>query len=110
LSFLPKETEQRIRAEQLLCKYLSVYLMTNAYAQGDQYFNQLSTEFPYPSDYFPDITATANELLKRIYRSNYKYRKVMISLTGPENTPPSIRSIQQSLQSSQTQRLLNANL
>jgi len=86
-----QEAVQRIRAEQLSCKYVSVYLMTNAYAQGDQYFNQLSAELPDPSDYLPDITATANELLKRIYRPNYKYRKVMIGLTGLENnTPPQL--------------------
>jgi DNA polymerase V len=56
--------------------------MTNAYAQGDQYFNQLTAELPYPSSYLPEITAAANELLKRINRPDYKYRKVMIVLTG----------------------------
>ena len=79
-----QEAVQRIRAEELSCRYVSVYLMTNAWAQGEQYFNQLSAELPYPSDYLPDITVTANELLKRIYRPGYKYRKVMIGLTGLE--------------------------
>jgi len=77
-----QEAVKRIREENLSCRYISVYLMTNAYAEGDQYFNQLSAELPCPSSYLPLITSAAIELLKRIYRPNYKYRKVMIGLTG----------------------------
>ena len=83
-----QEAVQRIRAEHLSCRYISVYLMTNAYAEGEQYANQLSAELP-PTAYLPEITATANELLKRIYRPKYNYRKVMIGLTGlePDTNP-----------------------
>jgi len=59
--------------------------MTNAYTEGEQYFNQMSAEVSSPSAYLPEITAAANELLRRIYRPNYKYRKVMIALTGLTN-------------------------
>jgi DNA polymerase V len=84
LSEYTHEAVKRIRTENLSCRYVSVYLMTNAYAEGDQYCNQLTIELPNPSAYLPEITAAANELLKRIYRPNYKYRKVMIGLTGLE--------------------------
>jgi DNA polymerase V len=77
-----QEAVKRIRAEKLSCRYISVYLMTNVYASSGQYFNQLSAELPYPTSYLPKITAAANELLKRIYRPDYGYRKVMIGLTG----------------------------
>ena len=77
-----QEAVKRMRAERLSCKYVSVYLMTNAYAHGEQYFNQCSAELPCLSAYLPEIQAAANELLKRIFRPNYKYRKVMIGLTG----------------------------
>jgi DNA polymerase V len=80
-----QEAVKRIRAEQLSCRYVSVYLMTNAFAEGEQYFNQLSAELPYLTDYLPEIQATANELLRRIFRCQtppLKYRKVMIGLTG----------------------------
>ena len=80
-----QEAVKRIREERLLCRFISVYLMTNAYAEGEQYFNQLTAELPYPSAYLPLITSAANELLKRIYRPGYKYRKVMIGLTGLDN-------------------------
>jgi hypothetical protein len=35
-----------------ICKRLS---NVNAYAEGDQYFNQMSTELPYLSAYLPEI-------------------------------------------------------
>ena len=85
LSEYTQEAVKRMRVERLACKYVSVYLMTNAFADGDQYFNQLTAELPYLSAYLPKIQAAANELLKRIYRPDYKYRKVMIGLTGLSN-------------------------
>jgi len=82
LSEYTQEAVKRMREDNLSCRYISVYIMTNAYAEGEQYVNQMTCELPYPSRYLPQITAAANELLKRIYRPNYKYRKVMIGLTG----------------------------
>jgi len=84
LSEYTQEAVKRIRDEGLYCKYVSVYLMTNAYAGGDPYFNQMTTELPCLSAYLPEIQAAANELVRRIFRPNYKYRKVMIGLTGLE--------------------------
>ena len=77
-----QEAVKRIRAEGLLCKYVNVSLMTNAFAAGEQYFNTLTAELPNMSAYLPEIQAVANELLKKIYRPEYKYRKVQIGLTG----------------------------
>jgi len=84
LSEHTQEAVKRIRAEGLSCRYVSVYLMTNAYAEGDPYFNQLTAELPCLSAYLPEIQTVANELLRKIFRPNYKYRKVMIGLTGLE--------------------------
>ena len=80
-----QEAVKRMRAEGLSCRFVSVYLMTNAFAQGEQYFNQLSTELPHLSAYLPEIQGAANELLRRIFRPGFKYRKVMIGLIGLEN-------------------------
>ena len=82
LSEYTQEAVSRMRDGGLSCKYVSVYLMTNAYAEGEQYFNSLSAELPYLSAYLPEIQAVANELVTRIFRPDYKYRKVMIGLTG----------------------------
>jgi len=84
LSEYTQEAVKRIRDEGLSCKYVSVYLMTNAYAEGDPYFNQMTAELPCLSAYLPEIQTVANELVRKIFRPNYKYRKVMIGLTGLE--------------------------
>jgi len=77
-----QEAVKRMREEGLSCKNVSVYLMTNPLAEGEQYQNQMTAELPHLSAYLPEIQATANGLLRKIYRPNYKYRKVMIGLTG----------------------------
>jgi DNA polymerase V len=82
LTAYTQEAVSRMRGDNLSCRYITVYLMTNAYTEGEHYFNQMSAELPYLSAYLPEITATANELLKRIYRPGFKYRKVMIALAG----------------------------
>jgi DNA polymerase V len=91
LSEYTQEAVKRMREEKLACKSVSVYLMTNPYASGEQYSNQCTAELPYLSAYLPEIQATANELLTRIFRADYKYQKVMIGLTGlePVNSPQS---------------------
>jgi len=56
--------------------------MTNPLAEGEQYQNQMTATLPHLSAYLPEIQKVANGLLSKIYRPNYKYRKVMIGLTG----------------------------
>jgi DNA polymerase V len=80
-----QEAVSRMRAEHLSCRYISVFVMTNAFAEGDQYANQATAELPSPSNYLPEIQTVANVLLKRIYRSGFKYRKVMICLNALTN-------------------------
>jgi DNA polymerase V len=85
LSEYTQEAVKRMREDGLSCRFVSVYLMTavpRADAQGEQYANQMTAELPHLSAYLPEIQAAANELLKKIFRPNYKYRKVMIGLTG----------------------------
>jgi len=77
-----QEAVSRMRAEQLSCRYVGVCLMTNAFAKGDQYGNQMTAELPCLSAYLPDIQAVAGELLRRIFRPGFKYRKVAVVLTG----------------------------
>jgi DNA polymerase V len=77
-----QEAIKRMREDNLSCKYITVFLMTNPYSDGEQYSNQSSAELPCFTSYYPDILGTAISLLKMIYRPNYKYRKVMINLTG----------------------------
>jgi DNA polymerase V len=78
------EAIKRMRYDNLSCKYITVYLMTNCYSEGEQYYNQMSAELPYLSSYLPEILGVANSLLTRIFRKGFGFRKVMICLTGLE--------------------------
>jgi DNA polymerase V len=75
-----QEAVKRLRSEALVCGIVSVYLMTNAYASGEQYSNAALEKLPAPSAFLPEIGAVAGRLLHGIYRPGYKYRKVMILL------------------------------
>jgi DNA polymerase V len=76
-----QEAVKRLREDGLLCKYVSVFVMTNP--RGDErYFNSAVAALPRPSSYFPHILGHAQSLLKTIFREGYPYRKVMIALNG----------------------------
>ncbi|MDR1803793.1 MAG: Y-family DNA polymerase [Treponema sp.] len=77
-----QETVKRLRDSGSVCKFISVYLMTGSYGEGEQYSNVASAELPKHTSYLPDILGTAVALLKQIYRKGYRYRKVMICLFG----------------------------
>jgi len=84
-----QETVKRLRDGGLVCKFVSVYLMTSSYGEGERYSNAASAELPKHTSYLPDILGAAITLLKQIYRTGYRYRKVMICLFGiaKDNNP-----------------------
>jgi DNA polymerase V len=85
LAAYTQEAVKRMREEHTACRYVSVYLMTNPWSDvGEQYFNSATAELPMPSAFLPDILAVALGLLRRIYQSGFRYRKVMINLLGLE--------------------------
>ena len=77
-----QETVKRLRDGASACKFVSVFLMTNHYSEGEQYSNAASAELPRHTSYLPDILGTAIALVKQIYRKGYSYRKVMVCLFG----------------------------
>jgi DNA polymerase V len=86
LAAYTQEAVSRMRAERSAARFISVYLMTNPWdEEGSQYCNQLSASLPSPSSYLPDILGTAIDLLRSLYRSGYRYRKVMVNLLGLED-------------------------
>jgi DNA polymerase V len=80
-----QEAVKRLRDDRLVCSYVTVFLMTNPWGEGDQYANQGSGQFEKPTDFLPDILGMAIRLLRQIYRHGYKYRKTMILLSGIED-------------------------
>lgn len=94
LSSYTQEAVKKMREEKQACRLVSVYLGTNSFSEvGEQYHNAATAELPFPSSYLPDIVKIALELLDKIYRPGYRYRKVMILLLGLESD----RNVQQEL-------------
>lgn len=86
LAAYTQEAVSRMRGEHSAARFISVYLMTNPWDEsGQQYCNQLSASLSSPTSFLPDILGTAIELLRRLYRSGYRYRKIMINLLGLED-------------------------
>ena len=86
LSMYTHEAVSRLREQKSAVAYVSIYLMTNPWDEsGPQYCNQLSAALPKPTSFLPDILGTAIELLRKLYRPGFRYRKVMVNLLGLED-------------------------
>jgi DNA polymerase V len=86
LSEYAHEAVSRVREQKSAVRYVSIFLMTNPWDEaGPQYCNQLSAALDAPTSFLPDILSVALDLLRRLYRPGYRYRKVMINLLGLED-------------------------
>lgn len=80
-----QEAVKRMREQKSACRHVGVFLATNPWSDvGEQYYGSLTAELPTPSSYLPDILGTAIELLNRIWRPGFRYRKVLVNLLGLE--------------------------
>jgi DNA polymerase V len=79
------EAVKRLREDGLKCRCISVFLKTGRYGEGGRYSNSATAGLNTPSSYLPEITKTAVNLLRRLYRPGYNYRKVLILLADFEN-------------------------
>ena len=72
---------EKLRAQKSVATAMQVFLMTNPHAKDDpQYCPQRTMSLPEPTDYTPALIATARELLKKIHRDGYRYKKVGVLL------------------------------
>jgi DNA polymerase V len=77
-----QEAVKRMREEQETCSCVSVFIMTNQMSAPPHYANGANERLQKPTAFFPDILRIAERLLHSIYRPGYRYRKVMILLSG----------------------------
>jgi DNA polymerase V len=82
LSGYTQEAVKRLRDDRLQCTLVTVYLMTSPYDTSSQYSNQETARFTRPTAHLPEIQGMAALMLRSIFRDGYKYRKVMIQLSG----------------------------
>ena len=97
LSTYTAQALEQLREEKLLPSFLTVFLMTSAFAVNT-YSDSTALKLIEPTHYTPTVIALAKEGLQKIYRSGYVYKKVGVILGGltPEEsfqpdlfTPPS---------------------
>jgi len=66
----------KLRKQKCLTGNLQVYLATNYFKPNDaQYSNSASMMLANPTDFTPELVHNALILLRRIFRSGYKYKK-----------------------------------
>jgi DNA polymerase V len=72
---------EKLREEELLASFLTVFLMTSPFASGS-YSNSWTMTLEEPTAFTPVLTCKAKEALGKIFRGGYLYKKVGIIMGG----------------------------
>lgn len=70
----------RLRREGLAAKSISIFIMTSPFRPGPQYANIATARFPEATNSTVAFIRAIREILPRIYRSGYAYRKAGVIL------------------------------
>ncbi len=72
---------EKLREEELLPSFLTVFLMTSPFAAGS-YSNSWTMTLEEPTAFTPTLTSKAKEALGKIFRAGHLYKKVGIIMGG----------------------------
>jgi DNA polymerase V len=100
------EAVKRLREDGSRARFVTVYLTTHYWKTADRYSNYATAELPSPTSFLPEINKKAVEALKVIYREGYRYKKVMVILTGLEKEWGSQQELFDDFQANQKKRQL----
>lgn len=78
---------EKLRAQKSSCNSVNVFLQTNQYRLNDlQHSESKTITFPEPTAFTPEVTKYALHLLRRLFKTGYKYIKagVMLGNIVPE--------------------------
>jgi DNA polymerase V len=76
---------ERLRAQGGLASNILVFVQTNTFIAGEpQYSMAQSAALAPPTDRTPDLVRKGREVLRRIFRPGYRYKKVGVMLSGIE--------------------------
>ncbi|MGH6631631.1 MAG: DUF4113 domain-containing protein, partial [Burkholderiales bacterium] len=73
---------EKLREERLAAGALTVYLTTNPFNDAPQYSNAVTVELPIATDSTMELLHHALELLSRLWREGYRYKKAGVLLTA----------------------------
>jgi DNA polymerase V len=71
---------EKLRGEGLVARGLQVFITTKRLGKGPHYGRAASATLPRPTHYTPELARAARELLGRIYRPGYGYKKAGVML------------------------------
>jgi len=72
---------EKLRAQSLVAGQLQVFLETNPHTEGKQYNPGIGHALDMPTHFTPELSALAAELLKKIHRPGYRFRKVGVLMS-----------------------------
>ncbi|MBN1532680.1 MAG: Y-family DNA polymerase [Spirochaetes bacterium] len=74
---------EKLRGQGSAASFLTVFIATNRFVPEDpQYSNGVTVPLPVPSSYTPLMIRTALQLLERIYRPGFRYKKAGVMFSG----------------------------
>ena len=73
---------ERLRKAEMAASVVTVFVQTDRFSQGPQYFNAGTHELAYPTDATQELQRYALDALERIFREGYSYRKAGVMLNG----------------------------
>ena len=83
VSFYASRVSEKIREENLVADSMSVFVLTNHFNRREkQYSNSIKLQLPFPTSDSIKIVKKALEGVRKIYRSNYRYKKAGVILYG----------------------------
>lgn len=109
LSHYTSTVAEKLRKEELLPTFLTVFLMTSPFS-AHPYSNSSTTILEEPTDFTPDLISKAKQSLRKIFRTGYEYKKTGIILGGlvpRRNYQPDL-FFQNTLQREKKQRAIQA--
>lgn len=71
---------EKLRQQNLQCGYLSVFIQTNPFKNVPQYYNSTGAKLLTATSVTPKLINEAFNLLNRIYRDGYEYKKAGVIL------------------------------
>lgn len=73
----------KLRKQHSSTKYLTVFLMTNRFRDDEpQYHNAATVELPVASDNTEELMHYAEQVVDRLFREGYRYKKAGVMMTG----------------------------
>jgi DNA polymerase V len=73
----------KLRGQHSSAKYLTVFLMTNRFREDEaQYNNAATVELPVASDNTEELMHYAEQVVDRLFKEGYRYKKAGVMMTG----------------------------